>query len=76
MADLDTTVPGKGRRRTVRVPKAKKTTPPEAMETTQAFWEDLDALWESVPDEELAKLPPDLSAEIDHYVYGLPKRNP
>ncbi len=27
-----------------------------------------------VPDEEWAKLPPDLSDQLDHYVYGTPKR--
>jgi hypothetical protein len=26
------------------------------------------------PPEELAKLPPDGAAEIDHYLYGTPKR--
>ena len=34
----------------------------------------VDAIWGEVPDEELAKLPPDLSANLDHYLYGTPKR--
>jgi len=34
----------------------------------------VDAIWSEVPDEELAKLPPDLSANLDHYLYGTPKR--
>ena len=27
-----------------------------------------------IPDEELRRLPKDLSSQIDHYVYGTPKR--
>jgi len=27
-----------------------------------------------IPDEELRRIPKDLSSQIDHYVYGLPKR--
>jgi hypothetical protein len=27
-----------------------------------------------IPDEELRQLPKDLSSQIDHYVYGTPKR--
>ena len=34
----------------------------------------VDAIWSEVPEEELAKLPPDLSANLDHYLYGTPKR--
>ena len=34
----------------------------------------VDAIWSAVPEEELAKLPPDLSANLDHYLYGTPKR--
>jgi hypothetical protein len=28
----------------------------------------------SIPNEELAKLPPDFTAQLDHYIYGTPKR--
>ncbi len=34
----------------------------------------VDAIWSAVPEEELAQLPPDLSANLDHYLYGTPKR--
>ena len=34
----------------------------------------VDTIWSEVPEEELAKLPPDLSANLDHYLYGTPKR--
>jgi hypothetical protein len=27
-----------------------------------------------IPDEELEQLPPDLAAQVDHYIYGTPKR--
>lgn len=30
--------------------------------------------WEAIPDEELDRLPTDLASQVDHYVYGLPKR--
>jgi len=32
------------------------------------------AITADVPDEEWAKLPPDLSDQLDHYVYGTPKQ--
>jgi hypothetical protein len=38
------------------------------------FWEKLVEASRRIPDEELDKLPPDLAAQIDHYVYGTPKR--
>lgn len=27
-----------------------------------------------IPEEELRRIPKDLSSQVDHYVYGLPKR--
>lgn len=33
-------------------------------------------LWTDMPSEVRAKLPADGASEVDHYVYGLPKRNP
>jgi len=32
-------------------------------------------IWKDVPDEVRAKLPPDGASQVDHYVYGLPKRD-
>jgi hypothetical protein len=29
---------------------------------------------DEIPDEELDRLPTDLAAQIDHYIYGTPKR--
>lgn len=39
------------------------------------IWERLAALTADAPPEEIAKLPPDGAAEIDHYLYGTPKRS-
>jgi hypothetical protein len=40
------------------------------------IWEQFAEAFENVPDEELDRLPTDLAANVDHYVYGLPKRTP
>jgi hypothetical protein len=32
-------------------------------------------IWRDLPDEARAKLPKDGAAQVDHYVYGLPKRD-
>jgi hypothetical protein len=37
-------------------------------------WEIVGAAFKDVPDEEWEKLPKDGAAELDHYVYGTPKR--
>jgi len=39
------------------------------------IWERIAALTADAPPEELAKLPPDGAANIDHYLYGAPKRS-
>jgi predicted DNA-binding antitoxin AbrB/MazE fold protein len=38
------------------------------------IWERIIALTADAPPEELDKLPPDGAAQIDHYLYGHPKR--
>lgn len=38
------------------------------------IWERLAALAADAPPEEVAKLPPDGAAQLDHYLYGHPKR--
>lgn len=43
-------------------------------ETQKPIWEQFAEAFEDVSDEELEKLPTDLAANVDHYVYGLPKR--
>ena len=34
---------------------------------------EIDRIWADVPDSEWEKLPADLSDQLDHYIYGLPK---
>jgi antitoxin component of MazEF toxin-antitoxin module len=38
------------------------------------FWERIAALAADAPPEELAKVPTDGAAQLDHYLYGHPKR--
>lgn len=37
-------------------------------------WDLIEAIWSQIPDEEFEKLPPDGSAQHDHYIYSVPKR--
>ena len=39
------------------------------------FWEYWVEAGKRIPDEELAKIPPDFSYNLDHYLYGAPKRD-
>ena len=50
------------------------TTPPPQSAAPKPIWEQFAEAFDDVPDEELARLPTDLAAQVDHYVYGLPKR--
>jgi hypothetical protein len=43
-------------------------------EVHQAFWQRFLEASRRIPDEELDQLPPDLAAQVDHYIYGTPKR--
>jgi Arc/MetJ-type ribon-helix-helix transcriptional regulator len=50
-------------------------TPPGSPAKTQKpIWEVVDELRKSVPPEEFAKLPKDGAEQLDHYLYGSPKR--
>jgi hypothetical protein len=42
-------------------------------EDTRSLEEKLAAISAQVPDEEWAKLPPDMAENLDHYIYGTPK---
>ena len=46
----------------------------EAQESGKPIWELFEEASRRIPDEELERLPTDLAAQVDHYVYGLPKR--
>ena len=49
------------------------TAPPQP-ETPTPIWEQFADAFKDVPEEDIARLPTDLAAQVDHYVYGLPKR--
>jgi hypothetical protein len=48
--------------------------PPEEGPETRPIWEVITDNMKSVPPEDLAALPKDGASQIDHYVYGHPKR--
>lgn len=50
--------------------KSIRTSDPLALE------KDLMELARAIPDNEWAKLPKDLNENLDHYLYGSPKRSP
>ena len=43
-------------------------------EESKPIWEIFEEASRDIPDDVLARLPTDLAAQVDHYVYGLPKR--
>ncbi len=60
--------------RRMRLTILPEETVPAMTEDTRTLDEKLDALAASVPAEELAKIPADMCDQLDHYVYGTPKR--
>lgn len=46
---------------------------PAKPKVSRSVWEIGEEITRSVPDEEWAKLPADLSKNLDHYLYGAPK---
>ena len=48
--------------------------PPPGDSEDYSIWERLEAIANSIPEEELAKIPTDFSANYKHYLYGWPKR--
>jgi len=40
----------------------------------KSIWEKIDKIMESVPPEALNELPADASENLDHYLYGAPKK--
>ena len=47
---------------------------PQAPPTQKHIWDIAEELFGEIPDEELEHLPTDGASQVDHYVYGLPKR--
>jgi hypothetical protein len=42
--------------------------------TGKPIWEEIEELTAAIPDEEFLKLPADGAEQLDHYIYGSPKR--
>ena len=47
---------------------------PAAAEPPKPFWKKAIEASLRIPEAELDRLPPDLAAQVDHYIYGTPKR--
>lgn len=50
------------------------TTSQVSTEPDKPIWEKFIEASREIPDEELDRLPTDLASQVDHYVYGTPKR--
>ena len=59
---------------TIDLKRTDRMLPPEDPEDP-SIWERLEAIANSIPEEELAKIPTDFSANYKHYLYGWPKRD-
>jgi hypothetical protein len=58
---------------------ARKPAPKRKSENVQrdpTLWADLLAIANRIPEESLKKLPRDGSRNLDHYLYGTPKKDP
>lgn len=55
-------------------PAAPPDRPAEAATERKPIWEQLAELHKDFPEEAWANLPVDGSAQVDHYIYGSPKR--
>jgi hypothetical protein len=47
---------------------------PAASEAPKPFWQKALEASQRIPDADLERLPVDLAAQVDHYIYGTPKR--
>jgi hypothetical protein len=47
---------------------------PAPEEPPEPFWKKTIEASLRIPEAELDRLPPDLAAQVDHYIYGTPKR--
>jgi Arc/MetJ-type ribon-helix-helix transcriptional regulator len=58
--------------------QAEQPTPNQAEPTPnrKPVWERILERTAAIPDEEFDKLPSDLAEQYDHYLYGVPKRQP
>jgi len=51
-----------------------ETEPPAPQEASLPIWERIRQTFNNLSEEDLASLPVDGAAQVDHYAYGLPKR--
>ena len=58
----------------INLPATERVIPPHDP-NQRPFWEYWVEAGKQIPDEELAKIPPDFSYNLDHYLYGAPKRD-
>ena len=65
--------PTKVRRRPTKQAAARRPRFPRYDPTAKPIWEIAEEIAATVPDSEWAKVPPDLSKNVDHYLYGAPK---
>ncbi len=56
------------------LPEQSATGEPPPAKAYKPIWEVADDIRKSIPAEEWAKLPVDGARQIDHYIYGSPKR--
>jgi len=54
--------------------KQRMASPADAAPEHKPIWEEIEELTANIPDEEFLKLPVDGAEQLDHYIYGLPKR--
>ena len=57
-----------------REPAADSGDAPSAASAQKPLWEVIADIARTVPDEEWAKIPSDASYQLDHYLYGTPKK--
>jgi hypothetical protein len=53
---------------------SQEATAPAVEEPPKPFWKKALEASLRIPNEELDRLPADLAAQVDHYIYGTPKR--
>ena len=56
-------------------PTSRRKAAAKSEETARTFWDDLADIGLRIPDEELARHPRDGARNLEHYLYGAPKRN-
>lgn len=66
---IEQQVPESGRSRFIRE-AVERALPPDDPEPPRPIWQIFEDVMRDVPQEDLDRLPPDLSEQLDHYIYG------